>query len=160
MKTILVNVNSGFFSRNFLLTEAPEIFAGAKDVRLGLLAPESKLDYMRQKFPAPFIVWDALPDVSGLTVEKIFRFIERSCIHTRTSTYMHYNEFHRAGSQDMYFFRLVRFFARRCLWFLGQFRFFREFLRYLYRSWPTGSFSGVFSKYSPDLVFCPTLMYH
>jgi len=63
MKTILANVSTSFFVRNFLRTDVLQILNEKGSIRLVLLAPWEKLAYYRREFPQNFLVFEPLPEV-------------------------------------------------------------------------------------------------
>ena len=159
MKTILVNVSTGFFVRNFLGTRASETIREAGDVRMVMLVPEDKLPYYRSAFQYPHIVFDIMPSVRILWLERFFWFFERSSIHTHTVTMMHYTLWlKRHGSRTHLVERLVLFSLARICWHLGRFRWWRMGIRWLYARIPNHAYDALLEHYHPDLVFCSTMI--
>lgn len=159
MKTILANVSTSFFVRNFLRTDAFRILGERKDVRLVLLAPKEKLSYYRREFPQNFLVFEPLPEVRLRKTERFFKFLETSSIHTRTTFIHSHTALYRIGSKVRLAQRYLIFIFQRICWHLGRFRLWRELLRKIYFILPNHAFDEILEEYRPDFIFCPTLVY-
>lgn len=159
VKTILTNVSNSFFIRNILRSGALKVLEESGDVKLVLLAPRHKLEYYRRQFPAGFIEFDAMPEIRRNKLEKFFKFLETSSIHSHTAYMLSKSNLHRAGTQMPLPRRYAAFFVRTLLWQLGRFRAWRNFLRLLYNIFPNKAFDPLLEKYKPELVFLPSLIY-
>lgn len=166
MKTILIPVTSNFFVRNFLRTDAFKIISQEPDLRLVLLVNKDKIDYYRQQFNYPNLIFDILPKTDHRLSERLFKFLEVESIHTHHVMMRHYKYFKQRESRGNFFKRTARFLKkflifclRRFLWRLGKFYFYRSFIRKLYYTLPSSVFSEIFERWKPDLAFCPTLIY-
>jgi len=155
----MVNASSGFLARNFLRTDAARMLS-ENGARIVILAPREKLDYYQKEFSDSYFIFDELPETRNRWAEKFFAFLEHSAIHTKTTYILHRTEFFRQGSCVRFPLRLAVFAARRILSFFGQFGFFRQLIRLAYLYAPSHVFGYYFDKYKPDLVFCPTMVYH
>lgn len=160
MCTILINFGNSFFVRNFLRTDALGYLREGQDIRIVLLAPREKLEYYKKEFPYPELVFDTLPETKHFLVERFFRFLETASVHTHTATMIRRYDFVRSDKNKFLFTRLWLAGARRIAWELGRFRWWRQVIRYTYLTIPSSTFSDAFFKYKPDLVYCPTMLYH
>ncbi len=160
MKTILINFGNSFFVRNFLRTDALVRLRGEKDIRLVLLAPREKIEYYKKEFPFPELVFDALPETKNFLIERFFRFLETASVHTHTATMIRRYDFVRSDKNKLFVTRLWLAAVRRTCWELGRFWWWRNSIRTLYFFLPTHTFHGAFLKYRPNLVYCPTMLYH
>lgn len=157
MKTILINIQNSFSVRNFLRTDALKIINSRTDVRLVLLAKGDKIDYYKKEFPLEGVFFDIMSEIENCFFERFFKFVEVASVHTRTVSMMQKTEFYR--DKSFFLKKIVFYFIKRCLWFFGQLKIWRRLLRKTYYAVPTNSFSSLFDKYNPDLVFCPSLLY-
>ncbi|HBT81638.1 hypothetical protein A2757_00565 [Candidatus Giovannonibacteria bacterium RIFCSPHIGHO2_01_FULL_48_47] len=159
MKTILANVSTSFFVRNFLRTDVLQILNEKGSIRLVLLAPWEKLAYYRREFPQNFLVFEPLPEVRLRKVERFFKFLETSSIHARTTFISSRTALYRVGSKVRLVQRYLIFVFQRIFWHLGRFRWWRNLLRKIYFVLPNSAFDGILEKYRPDLIFCSTMVY-
>ena len=158
MKTILIKFDNSFFIRNFLRTDAVPIVLSRSDMRLVLLAPAEKISYYQKEFGHARVILEPLPESSLFLVERVFKFIEMAGIHTRTATLIHRTEFVRTRTQKFLARRLARYVSQRLCWHLGRFRAFRRFMRWVYYAIPSNTFTDIFKRYQPDLVYCSSLL--
>lgn len=158
MKTILVPISNSFFIRNFMRTSALNTILENQEVRLLLLAPLEKITYYRNEFLHPRILFDELPAFQNFWQEKLFKILEYASIHTRTVTMLHWWDLTRPGSKMAVFKRLILFAIRRTAWQLGQFSWWRFFIRKCYYALPSSMAQSLLDKYRPDLVYCPALL--
>jgi hypothetical protein len=158
IKTLLVNASSGFFARNFLRTDASKLIKESGMMRVVVLVPEGKLEYYKKEFDEPHIVFDILAETRGLLLEAIFEFIDHASIHSKTAWMFHKSEFYRRGGNIL--IRYPRLWIRRFFWHLGKYKWWRNFLRLIYYMIPSKAYAPAFDKYKPDIVFCPTMVYH
>lgn len=159
MKTLISNVSNSFFVRNFLRSEVLKTLLENKDLRIILLAPEYKLDYYQKEFPSERIIFEPLPNLKNKRVEKFFKFLETASIHSKTSYMLFRSNLGRRGSAEPFLKRIFIFIERYILWQLGRFSFWRNFIRWAYYLFPNSSFKKILKKYSPDLVFLPSMIY-
>lgn len=160
MRTILINFGNSFFVRNFLRTDALACLRGGKDIRLVLLAPPEKIAYYKKEFPFPELVFDVLPETKNFLSERFFRFLETASVHTNTATMIRRYDFVRSDKNKFLATRLWLAVVRRICWELGRFRWWRNSIRALYFFLSTHTFRAAFLKYKPDIVYCPTMLYH
>lgn len=160
MRTILINFSNSFFIRNFLRTDALARLREAGDIRLVLLAPQDKLDYYQKEFPYPELVFDVLPETKHFLIERFFRFLETASVHTHTATMIRRYDFVRSKNAKFLMTRLWLGAVRRICWELGRFWWWRQCIRFAYAILPSITFRDAFLKYKPDLVYCPTMLYH
>ncbi|OGZ96931.1 MAG: hypothetical protein A3J10_02250 [Candidatus Sungbacteria bacterium RIFCSPLOWO2_02_FULL_54_10] len=159
MKTILIPITSNFIVRSFLRADTFSILAGVPDMRLVLLAPAGKVDYYRGEFPGERVVFVPLPPYAASRRERFWRWAEIAGIHTRTAMMMQYAELFRRGSAKHIPARVVVFITKSILRSLGQFRWWRYFLRKIYAWFPADrSIAAIFHTYSPSLVYAPTML--
>lgn len=157
MKTILIPVSNGFVARNFLRGGLAAHLA-ERGARLILLAPPEKRAYYESQFHFPHAVWGDLPTDSERRA-KIWKFLEHASIPTRTVYLMHQFYLHRRGSQTPFLIRLAGFVWRMALWTLGHFHIYRALFRRVYFFTRDTTAAALLAAYTPDLVFCPTLIY-
>ncbi|MBI2055924.1 MAG: CDP-glycerol glycerophosphotransferase family protein [Candidatus Sungbacteria bacterium] len=160
MKTILINFGNSFFVRNFLRTDALPILRSAGYIRIVLLAPAEKIEYYKKEFPYPELVFGALPNTKNFLVERFFRFLETASVHTHTATMIRRYDFVRSRGGKFLATRLWLAVLRRACWELGRFRWWRKCIRRVYFLFPSATFREAFLIYKPDLVYCPTMLYH
>ena len=159
MKTILVNIGSPFFIRNFLRTEAMDMVKRQGNTRMVFLVPQEKLAYYKDQFRDEFFLFDVLPEVHGTYSERIFKFLESQSIHTRTVAMLQRTRLWRHGSTAGFSPRLGRFCLAILCWQMGRFRWWRQAIRKLYMIVPNHAFDGILDRYTPDVVFCPNMIY-
>ncbi len=159
MKTILSKFDNSFFVRNFLRTDALDVVLSESDTRLVLLVPPAKMEYYRKEFPERRIIFEALQDVKKFPIERFFNFLERSSIHTNTVYMLLRSEFEKTKSNLSAPRRFFVFGSGVFLWWIGKFKFWRSLIRKIYFLIPSHVFADYFSKYKPDLVFCPYMVF-
>lgn len=159
MKTLLTNVSNSFFVRNFLRSDVLKELQKNGNVRIVLLAPEYKLDYYRSEFSSDSVIFEELPETKNKRIERFFKFLETASIHSRTSSMLFKSNLRRRGSSESFLKRYLTFFERYLLWQLGRFSFWRNFIRRAYFVFSNKSFDEILDKYSPDLVFLPSMIY-
>ena len=167
MKTILIPINSNFFARNFLRTDAFKILKARQDLRVVLLVPPSKLSYYRKEFGSQQVIVDNLALTRDSAVENFFRFLERNSIVTNRVKMDQITALYKRKKEPVlkatirFLLRLVNFLAARALYYFGHLGMSWRFLvRWLYSLVPTHYYVQVFAAYKPDLIFCPTLVWH
>lgn len=159
MKTILANVSTSLFIRNFLRTDALDILKTTGDVGMVLLVPLEKLNYYRSQFPDTCLVFDALPEVANQRMERIFKFLESQSIHTDTVAMLQRTRLWRHESAGAFGRRFGRFLLSAMCRELGRFRWWRTLIRKWYRLIPNHAFDDLLDRYQPDMVFCPNMIY-
>ena len=159
MKTILIPIANSFFVRNFLRTDAFRILMENHNLRMIFLAPSDKLEYYRSEFPFKNVFFEKLPELNNLILERIFKFLENSSIHTNTVTMLQRWQFWRVSEQVSLAKRFFFFVFGRLCWHLGRFRWWRILIRKAYLLLSSGIFSAFFDRWRPDLVFAPNMIY-
>ena len=139
-------------------TDAVQKILRRGDIRLVLLVPENKLEYYRKEFPDTRILFDVIPTIRNLKIEKLFNFIERFSIHTRT-VYMIFRSEYEKTKNLSWFRRIGTFTAKFLLWWVGQFSWWRRVVRAVYYAIPSTAGGYFFKKYNPDMVFCPYMIF-
>src|SRR3989344_4729776 len=159
MKRILVPVSNSFFVRNFLRTDGLKILLGRPGIELVFLVPKVKLEYYRKEFSSSRLTFVEMPR-QNIAIEKFFKFLETSSVHTRTVLMQQYFYLKRIGAKENIVIRFFVFFLSRLLWHLGRFSWWRQLVRFFYVLFREGAFEKILSELKPDLVFCPTLIYN
>ncbi len=159
MKTILAKFDNSFFVRNFLRTDALDTVLKNQDTRLVLLVPPGKIEYYKKEFPNPKIFFDHLPNIKKFRTEMFFNFLERSSIHTHTVYMLLRSELEKTKSNLSPIRRFFIFGFGIFFWWLGKFKLWRSVVRTAYFLVPGNTFGYYFSKYKPDLVFCPYMVF-
>lgn len=158
VKTILVKFDSSFFVRNFMRTAALNKILNTSNIKLVLLVPEDKLEYYKNEFSYPNVIFDVLSDLKKSKIEKFFNILERFSIHTNTVYMIFKSEFERTKNLNI-LRRTIIFLFKFFLWQAGHFSFWRRFLRKVYFLIPSKKFASFFETYKPDLVFAPHMVF-
>ena len=158
MKRILILASTGAFSRNFLRAGFLEE-AARSGLPLEFVAPKEKIAAYHAEFGVPHEQFAELPPQDFVFAETLFRNIEKWSVHTRFMFLHHMFFLRRRGSQDPFPIRVIIFAVRMLLWFLGQFHFFRVFVRLAYTALPAPSVHEFLKTHKPTLVFCPSVLY-
>lgn len=158
MKTVLAKFDSSFFVRNFMRTDALDKILSANDIKLVLLVPEDKITYYKKEFSHPNIIFDAIPNIKKLKIERFFNFLEKFSIHTKTVYMIFRSEFEKARNWS-FLRRHATLFTKFFLWQAGRFKFWRKLIRKIYFLMPSKNFIQFFIKYNPDLVFAPYMVF-
>ncbi|MFY9462682.1 MAG: CDP-glycerol glycerophosphotransferase family protein [Candidatus Sungiibacteriota bacterium] len=158
MKTILIPITNAFVGRTFLRTDARPLLEAAPDARLVFLVPPEKLSYYRSEFFSPKAVFDVLPEVRDTRVERFFKVLEASSIHSRTQDMLQRWEIARQDSRAAFTRGVPFFFLRRLCWYLGAYAWWRGVIRWCYILFSDREVTAAFDRHTPDMVFCPVMI--
>ncbi len=158
MKTILIPITSNFFVRTFLRTDARRILQAASDVRVVFLATREKVDYYRKEFSSASFIFEEISETKETCIERFFKLIETSSIHSRTENMLQHWDMSREKSARAIARKIPLFLLRRALWHAGRYSWWRGAVRRFYLFFSNAGVSRIFDRYAPDLLFCPTMI--
>jgi len=149
MKTIFLTIYDGDAEKNILRSDVFPILKKA-DLRIILLVKKRFIDYYQKNFGDSKVIVEPLLSARSVS-ERIFYWIGWNTIPT-------YSIFLRRKQTYLYHHKNpFRYFFENILGFLGRFRLWRNFLRWIYFQIPDDYCLHYFKKYKPDLVFAPTM---
>lgn len=149
MKTILITIYDGDTEKNILRSAVFPILKKA-NLRIIFLVKRKFVDYYQQNFGDSQVIIEPLPNPRGLS-ERIFYWVGWNTIPTH-SIYLR-----RKVAYLQHHHNPIRYGVERILGFLGRFRLWREFLRWIYFQIPDDYGKEIFEKYKPDLLFAPNM---
>jgi len=158
MKTILIFIASGFVAKNILQTDLYKTLITDKNLRIVLLAPHNKFEYFRKNYASERLIVESLPRERRNSLFYYYNIISRSSIHTNSSTISQYRDYYLNSNKSL-IYRLTLLSIRRMAWFLGQFKFWRKALGFIYIVFAKSIYSQLFTKYQPDLIYL-TALFH
>ncbi len=153
LRTIIIVVEEGFTARSLLrsnfLTKIKENFE-----RIVIVAPKAKLDYYNEKYCDDRIIFEPMDeDKNSLFQRAIFKIIKYS-IHSNINKIKLlrtlYNKDGKVKFNKDFFFFPILFLC----WFMGQYRWWRFFLRMIYSTTRLdGRCIKLIDRYKPMVVF-------
>lgn len=149
MKTIFITIYDGDTEKNVLRTDIFKILKEAGHKILLLIRSEKRLDYYRQNFEDKNVFVEFIPPAMN-KIELIFHHICWNSVPT-------YSVFLRRHDLYLVHKNSLRYAMEKLLGFLGRFKFYRWFLRFIYNIIPDDYAANLFEKYKPDLVFSPNM---
>ena len=157
MKTLFVTLHNTFAVRNLLRSRALESVKAA-GVRVVCLVLAEKIDYYAREFPD--YIFEPLPiEVRNWWLDKFFQTLTMQGLHSRTGQIQSWGRMFRQDAKFLHYIRSIApFLFERLVWNLGRFRWWRPFVRVLYRHIPSRVYTELFEKYQPDLVFATNLI--
>ncbi len=149
MKTVLIHIYDGDAEKNILrsgvITRLRE-----HDVRVVLaIRGADRLDYYKKEYERDGIVVEVIPSATT-SAESLWYFIGWNTIPTR-SVRIRRRDSARAG------WGIGKKAFAYAVGFLGQFRWWRTVLRFIYRATPDSYATALLDTYRPDLVFAPNM---
>lgn len=149
MKTIFITIYDGDTEKNILRSDAFPLFK-KRGIRIIILVKRRFVDYYRQNFGDSQVIVEPLPDPKAFS-ERIFYWIGWNTIPT-FSIFLRRKEAYLKHHRNP-----IRYGVERILGFLGRFRSWRNFLRWIYFQIPDDYGKELFEKYKPDLLFAPNM---
>jgi len=155
MKRVFVNVASNMRVRNYLRSGFLAHAKAQTDIEWIFFATAEDCEALTKEFGDTHCLFEPIPDHHVYTGKwyYLWQIILHESIHTRTIWLRQRYPYIRGGS-------FLNFLAKRTIYFLGQFRWWRAFLRFVEyqllredRVW-----NVYFECYKPDLVFATALM--
>ena len=147
MRTIFITCFTGLIGRNILSTGAFRMLAERPDIRLVVLAPESRAKILRQEYAAPNIIVEtvATPALGGR--DKLIWVLATNLLPSGTRRVQRRAKLARDRNY-------LDFIASEVVGFLGRFRFVRRCFRWFAdASGSYGEYDPLFERYRPDLLF-------
>ena len=133
MKTIFLTIFDGAISKNILRTDVYRMLC--RHYRLIIFVPEAKLEYYKQAFVHPNVVFEVSPPPSRGEFEKRFNALSLHSLHTETVRRKILNYYARDKN-------LVSLSYKFLLWQLGRFHFVHRIMRFAYALVPDTSFEA------------------
>lgn len=150
MKTIFITIYDGDTEKNILRSDVFPLLKKAGLKVILLVRKRRFLDYYRKNFEGPQVIVELFPD-SKVISERIYYWIGWNTIPTY-SIFLRRKEAYLHGHKN-----LIRYLVENVIGFLGRFRTWRNFLRWIYFHIPDDYCKKLFEKYKPDLVFAPSM---
>jgi len=149
MKTIFLTIYDGDAEKNILRSDVlPLLKKGG--LKIILLVKRRFVDYYQQNFGDSQVIVEPLTKQNNF-IERIYYWIGWNSIPT-FSIYLRRKEAFLKKHHNF-----IRYGVERVLGFLGRFRLWRNFLRWVYFHIPDNYKKELFEKYKPELVFAPNM---
>lgn len=149
MKTIFITVSDGEVSKNILRSNIFRLLKA--HAHIILFVNKNKLEYFQAKFASPTVIIEPIPRPTFPRIEEVFSDIFLFSLHTKSILvkieYFYFSGGHMPG-------RLIK----KLLWFFGEFYWYRQLVRFIYKLIPDRSFHAYFNKYKPSLIFAANLI--
>ena len=147
MQTVFITCIRGLISRNILMTDAFRILRDTPNIRIVLLAPETRVAILQKEFGDPNVVVIGVktPPLKGL--DRMLWTVSTNLLWSGTREVQRRAKF--ARDRNYFDYAVSKFFA-----LLGRFLPIRAFFRVVY-AWldPGDEFDAIFNHYHPDLLF-------
>lgn len=148
MKTIFLTIFDGDTEKNILRSDIFPLLKKA-GLRIIVLANRKFVDYYRQNFADSQVIVEPLPGAHSFS-ERIYYWLGWNSIPSFTI-------FLRRKKRYLKHKNFIRYIVENIIGFLGNFRFWRNFLRWTYSCIPDDYCRELFDKYKPDLLFAPSM---
>ncbi len=149
MKTIFISVYDGDTEKNVLRSGTFEYLKQAGHRFVLIVRAQGSLDYYHTSYGSDRVFIERHPEATTFA-ERLWYFIGWNSLPTRSAVLRR----HMWRSKG---WPLWRFCVGSVFGFLGRFRVWREFLRWLYTVPPDDYCEDLFHTYNPDLVFTPNM---
>ena len=153
-KAIFISAFSNFVVRNILDTDFLGLLKKEENLRIVIIAPEYKKDYLKENFESGNVVVEGVAE-PALDKGKIFLgFLSRSLLNTNTVKLflrLRLNLKTPKGFLNYFLSRLITLLFHRSYWAKALLR------KADYYFLPKDRYRAVFEKYEPDLVFSTDL---
>lgn len=153
-RTILLPIYNGMVSRNFFRTDVYRELIRDPNIRLVVAIPSSKLEFYKEQFSHPRLVFEPLDDIRETRFGTFLAGLAFNLLPTRTIWFRQKDRYIKYGNYP-------NFFIKRALnLFLGPFRFPKQIIRGLDRFVPADEgVIALIKKYRPDLLFAPDIAF-
>mgnify|MGYP003393567132 CR=1 FL=1 len=151
MKTIFITINNSFQARDLLRSDFFILFRKNRDWRIVLLVPLEKFDHYLRMYGGGNVIVEICPTIKDKLnkFETLSYLLGHKSIATNTIKILH----------DRLKRRPLIYLVSSICWYLGHYRPWREFIRWLFARATNGRhFSDLFDKYKPDLVYAVNLL--
>ena len=154
MKTIFLPIYNGIRAKNFFRTDVYQSLIKDRDIRLIVTIPSVKLDFYREEFKDPNVVFVPLDIMSEPWLGRFLSEIAFNSLNTITIRFKQKLEYYK-------FHKPVRFAVKKLINFVSRpFPEIRFVLRFLDRFVPLNpEVAAVLEKYQPDLVLAPDIVF-
>jgi hypothetical protein len=154
MKTVLIPIHDGTITKNLLRTDFLGTLVATQDVRVILLLNSADAQIYRKEFgiEGKVIVEDAKVYKKADPIELLFSSLFK---HSIPTTFMKIRQADWYWNKGKYFL----YYGSSLLRILGRFRVWRRFLSFVNILEPIDpKVRAVYEKWSPDMVFAPTML--
>lgn len=147
MKTVFITCFTGLISRNILATDALAALVGAPELRVIIVAPQSRAVVLRAEFGRSNIIVEGRPKPVLRGLDPAWWVLATHLLATPTRWVQRRAKLARDGNR-------LDYWGSRLLGFLGRSRLVRRLFR-RFTAWAvnTGEFQELFDRHRPDLVF-------
>lgn len=154
VKTILVPIYNGFVSRNFFRTDVFRVLADDPTLRLVVVIPSTKVDYYRNEFSRPNVIFHPLDIVSESRFGQILAGLALNLLFTRTIRFRQRDRYLKYGNYP-------RFLTKRILHYaLGPWRWTKSLIRWLDRYVPSDQgVNDLLDKHRPEVLIAPDAVF-
>lgn len=154
-QTIIIHVFDSNIVRNILRTDTLKTLLAKEDVRVVLLMQTRRLEDYQKEFVHPRLVIDEYPRPNPNGKELISWFIAKNTIHTYNVRQKQEELLDKRRERNL---RVPKYIAARITFALSGFRIFRSVVKKI-TAWCFDEtvFDQIIAKYSPDLIFLPTI---
>ncbi len=154
-KSILLSISDGMVERNLLKTDFFSLLL-ATGVRVHIVCSNKPyFSYLQKNHASDMVSVHYLPYKIS-RIDALFNLILKHNIHTQTIADIEYYSLNGIYGHNK--ISLPIYLGFRILWHLGQFKAWRNFIRYLYRTFDRATYGNtLIHELKPDLIFVPSI---
>lgn len=147
MKTVFITCFTGLISRNILATDTLAVLQRTPELRVVIVAPESRTAVLAVDFSGPGVIVEGVPRANLRGRDRVWWALATHLLDTPTRRVQRIATLERGGSR-------LDYWGSGLVGFLGRSRAIRSLFRRLARVMVGSTeFRDLFDRYRPDLVF-------
>lgn len=155
MKKLLLSISDSMVERNLLKTDFLSLLLHIKDLNIYIVCSDQKLFAYLQKTYGHLPLGIVFEPHKISKLDALLGYLARSSIHTWTVKELQRNRLRGWNSDRCYSLSLFLF-CRAC-WYLGKYRWWRSFVRFLFKMKSFSYCKKLLENFCPDIVFVPSI---